>query len=190
MTEQSLTLRCRKEELAELAALCPLDDDVPVRVGRRASERGYMTREELLALVEWRYPEGANNCHRNSEVRVQQQSQLAFESTDARSAIASLMKLQGVAWTLASLVLHFAHVDPYPVFDTHGLDAFNIDHYEPRTLSLWTRYIDACRAICDECDLTMRELERAFWQFAQEYGNRALSACTQEVTRRKTQPGT
>ena len=77
------------------------------------------------------------------------------------------MLLDGVSWPTASAILHFAHRDPYPVLDYRAVWTVGVDSpwYD---YAFWAAYTAFCRALATAHGLTMRELDRALWQFSKD----------------------
>jgi hypothetical protein len=53
--------------------------------------------------------------------------------------------------------------------DYRALEAPGIKRHVP-TVSFWSAYVATCRAIEDETGFGMRTIDRALWQWPEEYG--------------------
>jgi hypothetical protein len=79
-----------------------------------------------------------------------------------------LTLLDGVDLPTASVILHFAHTDPYPILDYRALWAIGAGVKPPYTFKIWKPYVTFTRATAQRLNVSMRELDRALWQFSKE----------------------
>jgi hypothetical protein len=98
---------------------------------------------------------------------VEEATRLALAARSEALRIKLPMTLDGVSWPTASVVLHFAHQEPYPILDVRALHALGVDK-AVYTLQLWLGYVDACRRLATETGVDMRTLDRALWQWSKE----------------------
>jgi hypothetical protein len=76
------------------------------------------------------------------------------------------MSLHGVSWPTASVFLHFAGRDRYPILDYRALWSLGIEKPIAYTFDFWWHYTLFCRKLADEAYVSMRTLDRALWQFS------------------------
>jgi hypothetical protein len=76
--------------------------------------------------------------------------------------------LRGVSWATASVVLHLAHTDRYPILDFRALHALGIRAAVMPTVPFWLGYTEACRRLATRNGVEMRILDRALWQWSKE----------------------
>lgn len=174
------TLRFPKAELPAWAKRYSYaDDDRVLEIGERSRKAGYYTKDDFLEVCEWK-TRGRPRRHyqRNSEDDVRRVTALALSSADEATRLWTLVapNLGGVQMPTASVLLHLAASDPrspatadkaYPIIDFRALWSLNCEK-RGDTFKFWWGYVQACRALADECGLSMRELDRALW----EYSNR------------------
>jgi hypothetical protein len=168
-TQTALTLRFPEEQLAVLTARYVVNDEPAITAGRQARERGYLHLEDFMAISDWKFPYGHESHCRNSEETIHRRTQWSLTANDEEATIRSLMLLGGVSWSLGSVLLHFAHPEPYPIMDAAALFSLNGPADQHPTLPFWLEYVRACRTIADDHKISMRDLDRALWQYAQEY---------------------
>ena len=92
---------------------------------------------------------------------------LAAEREELRIGVLTL--IPGVAFPMASVILHFFHTDPYPIIDFRALWSMNMA--APTAgyrFEQWLTYIQACRSVAREAQVDMRTLDRALWQYSKE----------------------
>jgi hypothetical protein len=92
---------------------------------------------------------------------------LSTESEQLRVEVLTL--LNGVSWPTASVILHFCHREAYPILDFRALWSLGVEANDVRyNFDLWWGYTQACRRLAEETGLSMRELDRALWQYSKE----------------------
>ena len=135
---------------------------------KAARGRGYMILRDLRATAKWTYRGKAleDRVRRNTVDEVEMITRESFASTSERQRIDKLRDLQGVDWVMASVILHFAFPDCYPVLSQHALTAIGA----PREQSFenWTSITKFCREKSTKYGVTMRELDRALWVYAKQ----------------------
>ena len=86
-----------------------------------------------------------------------------------RLRIGVLTLLDGVQMPTASVLLHLAHRDPYPIIDYRALWSLGVDAPPtPYSFAFWEAYTRACRSLARAANVSMRTLDRALWQYSKE----------------------
>ena len=85
-----------------------------------------------------------------------------------RERIESLLALRGVGLPTASVLLHFAMPDRYPILDVRALESLGVTGNPSRTVAFWLGYVDACRALAAAHGVSLRTLDKALWQHSKE----------------------
>ena len=163
-------LRFRQSEVMYWAARYAYADDAEVEaIGDRARERGWYTRDEFLTVARWKSPRSRPRCEQNDESQVTAATQRALSSLDERQRIEALTQLHGIDYPTASVLLHLAHRDPYPIIDFRALWSLGVET-PPSAYSFayWWAYTQACRSLATDAGVRMRMLDRALWQFSKE----------------------
>jgi len=151
------------------------DDSAEVLAGDHARAAGFYTRDDFLLVCEWK-SRGRPRRHyqRNSDEDVRRQSAIALTSGDESTRIWSLDTLRGVGLRTATALLHLASEpcraaaagNSYPIIDVRALWSLRCEYRE--TFKLWWSYVLACRALAVECRVSMRDLDRALWEYSFE----------------------
>jgi predicted RNase H-like nuclease len=146
-------------------------DDAEVEaIGDHARERGGFTRDEFLTVARWKSPRSRKRCEQNDASAVKDITQRALSIPDERQRIEALIQLHGVDYPTASVLLHLAHRDPYPIIDYRALWSLGVER-PPATYSFafWWAYTQACRSLAKDAGVRMRTFDRALWQFSKEH---------------------
>jgi hypothetical protein len=135
--------------------------------------RGCLALVDLCAVCDWKAPRAAGHARKNTDAEVREISRLALSSAEERVRIEVLQVLHGVNYPTASVILHFFHPDPYPIIDYRALWTLGFEQPSQYTFDFWWRYLESCRSLFrrvlrDVPNLTMRELDRALWQYSKE----------------------
>jgi len=147
-------------------------EEVEVAIEQRtapaARKRGYLQKDEFLEICRWKTRRTQPRCKRNPDAMVHEVTRLALSSEVEQFRIEVLTLLQGVGWPTASVILHFCHRDPYPILDFRALWSCGVDVPNGYDFPFWWKYVEFCRRIAKEADVTMRILDRALWQYSKE----------------------
>jgi predicted RNase H-like nuclease len=163
-------MRFPTSEVMYWAARYAYADDAEVEaIGEAARKRGWFARDEFLRVARWKSPRGQRLCEENDEAVVKALTQLALSTADEAERIGALTRLHGVQFPTASVLLHLAHRDPYPIIDFRALWSLGVE-MPPETYSFtyWWAYTQACRSLATDAGVRMRTLDRALWQYSKE----------------------
>ena len=106
---------------------------------------------------------------RNTAGEVEEVTRLALSTRSEALRIWDTHGLEGVSWATSSVLLHFAHPDPYPILDYRALETLGVIGPAGYTVVFWNGYVGACRSLSDTTGLSMREVDRALWQWSKEH---------------------
>ncbi|WP_251961109.1 hypothetical protein [Salinibacter ruber] len=143
-----------------------------VATGSKFEEKGYLTLNQLARLCEWKTPRSQPDVQKNSELFVREVTRSCVTSDSERVRIEVLTLLDGVAWSTASVILHFGHPDPYPIIDYWALWSLGVDEPSRYTFGLWSQYVQTCRVLSEKSGLSMREVDQALWQYSKKKQDR------------------
>ena len=146
----------------------PAEAVIAADLAPAARARGNLTRAELITLAEWKSPRIRPRIAANDDAFVEAATRAAFATPDERLRIEVLTLLRGVAWPMASVILHWCHPDRYPVLDYRALWSLGIDPPPRYDFPLWQAYTGCCRELAARAGVSMRVLDRALWQYSKE----------------------
>ena len=162
-----------KAPVAELGALAakyrdPREDRLENVAAPAFRERGFLTREDLLELCEWKSSRRMDLARRNSAAIIKDVTRIALGTPHERLRIHVLTALEGVGWPIASVILHFGYEDIYPVLDFRALWSLGVEAEVTYNFDFWQAYTAFCRELARDCGLSMRNLDRALWQYSKD----------------------
>jgi hypothetical protein len=160
------------EQVREHAARYSYDDDVEVlAVGRAARDRGYYTPNEFVTVCRWKTPRSGPLVDENSADTVVTQTKIALSSTASeRQRLAALRSLRGVEWATASVLLHLAYPERYPILDKRALHALGVRPRAAYSFRFWEAYVTTCLHLAERAGVDGRTLDQALWQWSKEQG--------------------
>ncbi|MCP3675127.1 MAG: hypothetical protein GY829_11750 [Gammaproteobacteria bacterium] len=129
---------------------------------------GFLNKEQLQLVAKWKSPRSAKHVEKNTNEYIKDVTSFAFSTSNERSRIESLVIIDGVSWPTASVLLHLFHADPYPILDFRALWSANLEKPKQYSYSFWQPYVSFCREVAKRNNVSMRELDRAMWQYSKE----------------------
>lgn len=119
-------------------------------------------------MCRWKTPGSQSRCRRNTPKEVAEITRVALSTPIERLRIGALRRLDGVEWSTASVLLHFAHHDPYPILGVRALWSWGFDRPPAYSFEFWRLYVEKCRTIARKRRVDMRTLDRALRQYSFE----------------------
>jgi hypothetical protein len=145
-----------------------LRDDFLAEVVSHTKKDGFMKRENFLALYRWKSERTIGLAQKNSNFLIEESTKISLLAKTEEVRIGALMILRGVDWPVASAILHWVSCDPYPLLDFRALWSLSINKTPTYNFDFWWSYVEICRKIADQAGVSMRDLDRALWQFSDE----------------------
>lgn len=143
----------------------------------------YITRDLLYKIVNWKAPRIRGRVKLNREDLVKEVTRNSFASKNEQFRVEVLTLLKGVKYRAATTILHFRFPRRYTIMDyraweslqdarlTRGeRDGFKIDKcYKIKDdFEHWMTYLTVCRNICKREGCSLRDLDKALWQYSKE----------------------
>jgi hypothetical protein len=170
----AFALQLAVEDVPGYAARFPAegDDDV-LALGRAARDRGWYTRAELIRVCRWKTPRSGPLVRRNRAGSVAGATRAALDETRSeRERVEALLSLRGVGWPTASVLLHVAYPDRYPILDVRALHALGVRAPSAYSFRFWEAYVTAWRPLAKQSGVGGRAFDRALWQWSKEQSKR------------------
>jgi hypothetical protein len=97
---------------------------------------------------------------------IKEVTRLSLETECEEARIKLLTILKGVSWPVASVILHFAFPEKYPIMDFRAI--WSLDWEQPKSYNFdfWQKYCTEIRKISNETGLTIRQIDKALWQYS------------------------
>lgn len=159
---------------SKLKALTPhypaeYDHEIESVLAPTVRKRGYFTKPEFERICHWKTPRSQPKVASNSAEYIEAVTRTALSTESEQLRIEVLTLLNGVSWPTASVILHFCHREAYPILDVRALWTLGVEASQVTyNFDLWWEYTKVCRALATQTGLSMRELDRALWQYSKE----------------------
>lgn len=147
-----------------------LTDTIEQEVFPSFRAKGFLTKSEFVTVCYWKTPRTRSRAQSNDEGFIREISSLAFTTQSEQLRIESWTLLTGVQWPTASVFLHFAFENQYPILDFRALQALGRIVPKPYTFPFWWDYTMACRGIAGEAGVSLRVLDQAMWRWSKVNG--------------------
>jgi hypothetical protein len=158
------------DRVPEYASRFPSDDgDEALLIGAKARKRGHYTLEEFRKVCRWKTPRSAPLVARNSAEEVVASTAVALSETSSeRERIDALRSLRGVGWPTASVLLHLADPDRYPILDKRVVHALGAGAPSAYSFRFWEEFVSAWRELAEQAGVGGRTFDQALWQWSKE----------------------
>lgn len=144
-------------------------EDRLVQLVPAVRDRGYLLKSDLVTLMEWKSRRPRRFIESADSALISEATAVALAAEREELRIGVLTLIPGVAFPMASVILHFFHTDAYPIIDFRALWSMNMGAPTPSyRFEQWLTYIQACRSVAREAQVDMRTLDRALWQYSKE----------------------
>lgn len=110
---------------------------------------------------------GISRLSRNSDEEIADALRSAIAAQTERSAVAVLVGLNGVRVPVASSILTAINSDRYTIIDDRALEALGIIN-ATSDINLYLAYLGFCRHLAAGEGVSLRDLDRALWQWSKE----------------------
>ena len=142
---------------------------------RPAKKRGWLTKDEMIAICRWKSPRAIRHIEFNSEKLIKKHTGLAFSTRSEELKITELIVLKGVSIPMASSILMLTNPKRYGVIDIRVWEImFEIGtvNTNPKginfTFKEWYRYLMIIRYFASKFNVTVRDIERTLFLVHQE----------------------
>jgi hypothetical protein len=143
-------------------------DDEALAAGRLICD-GAAIRANLEIIFRWKTKgRGISRLARNTDDEIADALNLSVRAKTERAAVAVLVGLEGVAVPVASAILTTIDPERYSVIDFRALEALG-SQSAGRTVDFYLEYLKECRDLAKAHRVSLRKLDRAFWQWSSEH---------------------
>ncbi len=144
-------------------------DDILKDLSLSAKRKKYLSKSEFLEICKWKTPRSQPLCLLNSEDYIKEITHISLTTKSDQLAIEILTLLNGVSWPTASAILHFCHVDEYPILDFRALFTLGFDKTPKYNYQFWKDYTSYCRELGKRFNSDLRTVDRALWQYSKKH---------------------
>jgi hypothetical protein len=146
----------------------PEEDRFLNGIRSRVRAAGCYGLEDFRALCKWKSPRSKPLVESNSTFTVESVTREAIETSDEAERMELLRSLRGVEWPTASVLLHIAFEDLYPIVDFRALWSLGYETPPTYNHAFWSAYTTYCRELATVNGVSMRTLDRALWAYSKK----------------------
>ena len=128
--------------------------------------KGYLSKDEFLTVCQWTSSRSKPWFQKNEEEFVKDVSTAALTTESERLRLQLWTLLSGVRWSIASVFIHFAFPNQYPVLDFRSLRSLGREAPAKYDFEMWWEYTEYCRSLAAEAGVTMRVLDQALSHYS------------------------
>jgi hypothetical protein len=147
------------------------NDDAMIAIGKAARRRGHYLRDEFIRACKWKSERSRSYAAKNTARAVEEATRVALsEGSSERERMKALRSLHGVEWATASVLLHLAYPERYPILDQRALQALGVPARSSYSFSFWEEYTGAWVPLVEQAGVDGRTFDQALWQWSKEEG--------------------
>lgn len=144
------------------------DESVIDAIAPAVRKRGHFLRDEFLETYRWKTHRTLHHVQQYSDAEIADVTGSAFRQNKEKLRICLLRALDGVDWPVASTLLHVGLDPSYPIIDFRALWSLGSGVPSgPVTFEFWWAYVECCRRLASQADVTVRELDKALWAYSE-----------------------
>lgn len=132
--------------------------------------RGFLKIEEFRLVAEWKSSRIRGHIRKVSQDQLTTACKRAFSSSKYQSAMEHLDPMSGVDFATGSVILHFFHPRPMPIWDFRTFWSLGQEHELPTRAAekraTWVSYCQFAVNMAEQWGVPMRALDRALWTYS------------------------
>ncbi|MDQ3933335.1 MAG: hypothetical protein M3340_01745 [Actinomycetota bacterium] len=140
------------------------DPAAAIAAGDAAAQDRRYTRDGVLAVIKWKAARANTRLEPDEDV-VKATTHAALTTADETLRMDRLTELDGVGVPIASALLFFTEPTRYPMLDRRAVRSLGHAPRGKYPTEFWVRYLTFCRQLANDHGLTMRELDKALWEY-------------------------
>ena len=129
----------------------------------------HLSRETLTKITDWKSTRARSYIQKNNEDYVKAVTKASFQTENEKLRLEVLTLLNGVSFRMASAILMFCFPNKYTVMDWRAWESLKelgfLEGELKDTYDCYRRYNDACIKIAENHNVTLRQLDKALWQW-------------------------
>jgi len=136
----------------------------------------FLDKKHFVGIARWKTPRARDHYEANTAAFVRHVTEQAFQMSDDRLRLHTLMALEGVGVPVASTLLHFAFPETHPIVDVRALTTltraglWSGNDAGRFTLDDWLNYVRLMRGLSRKLGVDLRTLDKALWAFDKHEG--------------------
>jgi len=144
------------------------DEIREVKLKNWLKRRRYLNRKKLIDLGMWKSPRQKKNYEKNNDSFVKDVTKISLSTNNEELRIKILKILKGVDYPVASVILHFAFPNRYPILDFRVIESLGWQKPKSYSFDFWQRYCNKLRKISKKIKKPLRIIDKSLWEYSKE----------------------
>lgn len=146
------------------------DEKTEKELKKHFLSKHYLNRQQLIKLCLWKSkrPQKHYKDIENDDLAVKEITKFALSCKSEVARIKALTMLKGVSWPVASVILHFAYPNKYPILDFRAIWSLAWPQPKKYDCAFWSNYIKEIKKIAKNNKVSLRTLDKALWYYSKE----------------------
>lgn len=128
-----------------------------------------LDREKFIKIGLWKSKRPKKKYESNDDLTVKEITRFSFITKSEEARTKSLLVLNGVFYPVASVILHFAFPNKYPILDFRVIWSIGWPQPKSYTFDFWRKYCDKIQGISKETGENIRTVDKALWEYSKEH---------------------
>ena len=128
----------------------------------------YLDREKFIKIGLWKSKRPTKHYKNNDDLTVREITQFCLATKSEQARIEPLTVLNGVSYPVASVILHFAFPDKYPIMDVRAISSLGWEQPKSYNFNFWKKYCEKIQNISRETGEDLRTIDKALWKYDKE----------------------
>ena len=145
------------------------DDEIVEKESKKwLKSHRFLDRGRFIKIGLWKSKRPKKKYESNDDLVVGEITRFSFATNSEEARIKSLMVLNGVSYPLASVILHFAFPNKYPIMDFRAIWSLGWQQPKYYTFDFWQKYCKEIKKISGKTGESIRAIDKALWEYSKE----------------------
>jgi len=145
------------------------DEIIEKEIKKWLRSHRFLDRERFIKVGLWKSKRPKKKYKSNGDLVVREITRFSFTTRSEEARIKSLMVLNGVSYPFASVILHFAFPNRYPIMDFRTIWSLGWQQPKYYTFDFWQKYCKKIREISKKTGEGIRTIDKALWEYSKEH---------------------
>lgn len=155
------------------------DEIIEKKIKKWFKSNHYLDREKFIKIGLWKSKRPKKHYENNNDLTIKEITYFSFTAKSEEVKIKSLKVLNGVSWPVASVILHFAFPNRYPILDFRAIWSLGWEQPKNYTFDFWQKYCKEIKEISKRTGENIRTIDKALWEYSKE--NQSQEIMSNEV---------
>lgn len=144
------------------------DEIVEGEMKKWFEQNRYLDKDKFIKIGLWKSKRPKSKYESNDDLVVREITRFSLATKSEEARIKSLLVLNGVSYPVASVILHFAFPERYPILDFRAIWSLGWSQPKYYAFSFWKNYCDEIKGISKKIGEDMRTIDKALWEYSKE----------------------